>query len=251
MRIRTTVVTVLTLGTLLIGCMPMSERVVKKEQQDPAWNDSTLLAEAQIEQEAKFNRSIASLDPVTRNILHSYGRIIKEFAERYGFDWRLVLAVIKTESGFATTAVSPKGAYGLMQIMPVTSVELARMLELESLAHPVDNIHGGIYYMRQLYNLFGKARPSDRIRLMLAAYNAGIGRIYDAQELVTYFNGNPLRWSAVREALPLLSRDYCSLHQVVWSGEHPRTGWFGNSQETLAYVDRIMSVYDQYCLALK
>jgi len=65
-----------------------------------------------------------------------YGATIKRYAGRYGLDWRLVLAIMKQESGFSRSAESHKGAGGLMQLMPVTGEELARNLELEDISHP-------------------------------------------------------------------------------------------------------------------
>jgi membrane-bound lytic murein transglycosylase F len=157
---------------------------------------------------------------------------------------------MKTESGFSPDAVSYRGAMGLMQIMPVTGEQLARTLELQDVVEPINNIHGGVYYLRQLYDLFDNATGLDRIKLTLAAYNAGIGRIYDAQTLVTFFHGNANKWDYVKQALPMLSRSYCELHQIVWDQDHPKTGWFNNPQETLTYVDRIMKYYSSYCVAL-
>jgi membrane-bound lytic murein transglycosylase F len=158
---------------------------------------------------------------------------------------------MKTESGFSPDAVSCRGALGLMQIMPVTGQELARTLDLRDVIDPINNIHGGVYYLRQLYDLFADAAPLDRIRLALAAYNAGIGRIYDAQALVTFFHGNANEWDLVKQALPMLSKSYCELHQIIWDQDRPRNGWFNNSQETLTYVDRIMKNYGTYCVALR
>jgi membrane-bound lytic murein transglycosylase F len=238
---------VLLVLVILSGCRPLGENVARKAlDQTP---------EQKAKQEIVFakeeNRIYALVDPVTETVLRSYGRTMRAYAERYNLDWRLILAVMKTESGFSPDAVSCRGAMGLMQIMPVTGQELARTLDLRDVVEPVNNIHGGVYYLRQLYDLFDNAAPFDRIRLALAAYNAGVGRIYDAQALVTFFHGNANKWDLVKQALAMLSRSYCELHQIVWDQDHPRTGWFNNSQETLTYVDRIMKHYNTYCVALK
>lgn len=230
----------------LSGCRPLSENIARKA------NDQT--PEEKVKMDHIFakeeERIYALVDPVTESVLRSYGRTMRGYAERYNLDWRLVLAVMKTESGFSPDAVSCRGAMGLMQIMPVTGEQLARRLDLQDVVEPINNIHGGIYYLRQLYDLFDNATGLDRIQLTLAAYNAGIGRIYDAQALVTFFHGNANKWELVKQALPMLSRSYCELHQIVWDQDHPRTGWFNNPQETLTYVDRIMKYYSNYCVAL-
>lgn len=230
-----------------IGCSPVSENVVKKSRVDN-------VAEASQDGGSQNGAQLATeslVDPATQMIIRSYGPTIKKYAKKYDFDWRLILAVMKAESRFSHEAQSNKGATGLMQIMPVTSNEVGRVLEIEDMAHPKNNIHGGVYYLRKLYNLFDGAEPSDRIKLTLAAYNAGIGRVYDAQMLAAYFHDNPRKWDAIRDALPLLSKRFYTLHRNVWGQEKPKVaGWFGNSRETLAYVERIMDYYDEYRLLL-
>jgi membrane-bound lytic murein transglycosylase F len=231
----------------LIGCTPLSQGVVRKanlapeqlEPQSPALLPSESMGDSQL-----------GLDAGTRTIVQSYGSTIKEYSRRYRFDWRLVLAIMKVESGFAPDAMSEKGATGLMQIMPSTGEELGKVLKIDDITQPRDNIHGGMYYLKQLYDLFDGAEQSDRIKLSLAAYNAGIGRVYDAQDLAAYFHDNPTKWQAVKDALPLLSRRYYTLHRNVWKEGSPKFGWFGDSQQTLTYVDRIMDNYERYQMVL-
>ena len=65
--------------------------------------------------------------------------------------------------------------------------------------------------------------------------------------LAAYLNDNPLDWQAVKEALPLLSKRYYTLHQHVWDQDRPRiAGWFGNAAETITYVNRVMAYYEHY-----
>jgi membrane-bound lytic murein transglycosylase F len=234
----------LLLVVIVPGCTLFTEGVVKKERQDfedhgprhvVAWN---VLEESYPD------------DIQTLSIIKSYGSTIKAYSETYGLDWRLVLATMKQESGFLLDAKSKKGASGLMQIMPLTSKEVAEELKIKDMTRPRNNIRGGIFYMKKLYGLFGAAEEPDRLRLTLAAYNAGIGRIYDAQEVAAYFQENPTSWRAVKDALPLLSKRYYTLHRNIWDTEKPRTGWFGNARETIAYVERIMGYYEEYRLAL-
>ncbi len=98
----------------------------------------------------------------------------------HNIDFELLQALIVTESGFDPTAVSPKGAIGLMQIMPGTArrygVESDKKMALEKkLTDPRINIKTGTRYLRDLFNMF-----PGRIDLALAAYNAGEGAVQRA-----------------------------------------------------------------------
>lgn len=172
--------------------------------------------------------------------------IVRKYAEEYGTDYRLMLALIKQESQFDENAISERGARGLMQIMPVTNLELNAELDLEESVLPRENIQAGIYYFSKLYRLFKAETEEDRMRLALAAYNAGPSRIYDAQELAAYLGENPVEWSSIQHVLPLLSRRYYTLHTSVWNDSRPPAGYFGSWKETTVYVDAVMRTYHRY-----
>lgn len=226
---------------IVVGCSPVSESLVKKAQTHP--NESG----SRIPNSPSDQEAVPGLPEPDRLIIKSYGGVVKRYSQEYGLDWRLVLAVMKVESGFSRDVESDKGATGLMQIMPVTSNEVAKTLDIKDMAHPMNNIRGGVFYLRRLYNLFDGAEELERTRLTLAAYNAGVGRVYDAQVLAAYLHNDPRKWEAVKEALPLLSKRYYTLHRSVWDQDRPKTaGWFGNSKETIAYVDRVMDCYNDY-----
>jgi membrane-bound lytic murein transglycosylase F len=229
---------------LMCGCTPASEDIARKaDANNPGRKDIIPLAET--------NPGTPDLlDAATERCIRNYGPAIKRYAGRYGFDWRLVLAVMKQESRFSRSAESLNGAGGLMQLMPVTGEELARNLELDDLSHPDHNIEAGIFYLRKLYDLFGGSGEAGRLKLTLAAYNAGLSRINDAQELASYLHGRPAEWEAVRDALPLLSKRFYTLHRSVWGQDRPKSGWFGNAGQTLRYVDAVMDYYDDFRLAL-
>ncbi len=226
---------------LLFGCSPVSQNIVKKAQSS---QDSQ---ENRAASEPEAGRALSSVSSFDRVMIQSYGDVVRRYAREYGLDWRFVLAVMKAESGFDHENESEKGATGLMQMMPVTSDEVSRSLKIEDMTHPSNNIRGGVYYLRKLYGLFSGAEEKDRLELTLAAYNAGVGRIYDAQVLAAYLNDNPMHWESIKEALPLLSKRYYTLHQHVWDQGRPKiSGWFGDAGEAIAYVDRVMAYYDTY-----
>ncbi len=90
--------------------------------------------------------------------------LVQEWAPKYSVDPALVLALISTESGFNANAVSPKNAQGLMQLIPAT----AERFGVKNAYNPVDNLKGGLAYLRWLMAYF-----KGEVALVLAAYNAG------------------------------------------------------------------------------
>ena len=103
-----------------------------------------------------------------------YEPMIVTASQRYSVDPNLVRAVIKAESNFNHRAVSPKGAMGLMQLMP----ETAQKMTVANPFSPEENIHAGVKYLVELLHLFNWNLP-----LALAAYNAGPERVTGRNEI--------------------------------------------------------------------
>ena len=95
-------------------------------------------------------------------------QLIRTNGDRFGIDPYLVFLVIEKESRFRPRALSPKGAMGLMQLMPGT----ARRLGVRKPYDPAENIRAGTQYMRELMDMFG-----GKVDLVLASYNAGEGAV--------------------------------------------------------------------------
>lgn len=92
-----------------------------------------------------------------------FHKIFEEVAKEFNLDPHLLKAMAKVESNFNPRAISPKGAMGVMQLIPST----ARLVGVSDPFDPIENIYGGAKYLRQLLNEFGD------LKLSLAAYNAG------------------------------------------------------------------------------
>lgn len=95
---------------------------------------------------------------------NDYDALISEVSKKYQVDFALIKAIIRVESGFNPVAVSPKGARGLMQLLP----ETASRVNVSNPFNPQENIEGGVRHFKYLLSLF-----RNDVRLSLAAYNAG------------------------------------------------------------------------------
>lgn len=176
-----------------------------------------------------------------------YKPIIKKYSKRYGFDWRLIVAQIMQESKFREKASSHVGAKGLMQIMPQTASELSKELDIQYiLKNPRENIAAGIYHMKKQFAHFPSADFQNRTKLSLAAYNCGVGRIYDAQEITKYFQLSPNIWKNVNPHLGMLKPKYWETHLQIWPQGKPKYGYFYGEEETLTYVENIWTLYNLY-----
>jgi len=114
-----------------------------------------------------LTRRLSSAAPPRRSLRHPFASTVRRAATDTGLAADLLHAVIATESGYDPRARSPKGAMGLMQLMPAT----ARDFGVVDPYDPEENIFGGARYLRTLWDRFGD------LTLALAAYNAGPDRV--------------------------------------------------------------------------
>jgi soluble lytic murein transglycosylase-like protein len=108
------------------------------------------------------------LRPIAAQTSKRYEDIIARVAKEQKLEPALLHAVIAVESAYNPQARSPKGATGLMQLMPDT----ARRYGVTDLLNPLENLRGGARYLRDLLSMF-----NNNLRLVLAAYNAGEGAV--------------------------------------------------------------------------
>jgi len=116
------------------------------------------------------------VSPSFRQVKHH----LREASNTHGIDYELLQALIATESGFDADAVSPKGAVGLMQLMPATAERYgvtgdAKVPVQKKLSDPRTNVRAGSRYLRDLIHMF-----PGQLELALAAYNAGEGAVQRA-----------------------------------------------------------------------
>jgi len=187
----------------------------------------------------KYYSDITSFDYVDLKVFHRriknklsrYSPFIKAAAKKYDFDWRLIAAQIYQESHLNPRAKSRAGAGGLMQLLPRT----ARSLDVNDIYNPVENINGGVRYLKKLYGLFSKADANNRLLIALAAYNAGQGHVQDARKLAVKKNLDPNLWESLAQTLPLLR--YRKYYKDAKYG-------YCRGTEPVRYIKQIMIYYD-------
>lgn len=137
--------------------------------------------------------------------LSPYDVTVRENADRFGFDWRLIVAQMYQESRFNPDAESSAGAIGLMQMLPSTASELG----VSELSKPESAIRAGVQYLSNLYGLFeNELAFEDRTWFALAAYNAGLKRVKQAREKAAAMGLDPDRWFGnVEKAMLTLADD--------------------------------------------
>jgi membrane-bound lytic murein transglycosylase F len=226
---------------LFAGC----ERQPAGLRSDLQSDSLVTFVEKQIEMKKRYEEfRLKTLPRDFEKKVENYYPVIRKYSKRYGFDWRLIVMQIVKESSFREDARSRVGAMGLMQIMPSTALEIRREMDIEYIANnPRENIAAGIYHLYKQIHKFPDADRENRVKLALAAYNSGVGRIYDAQSVARYLNLDPQTWEAVKECLPMLTAKHWRLHLDVWELGVPNYGYFYGYNETINYVDDIIESY--------
>jgi membrane-bound lytic murein transglycosylase F len=144
-----------------------------------------------------------------------------------GLNWRLLAALGYQESRWRPAAVSPRGAQGVMMLMPIT----AKKMGVTNVFSADENILAGARYLLYMRERVPKRiGDPDRTWLAMAAYNIGIGHLEDARIVTQMRKKNPDRWADVRSNLPRLSDP--RWHSRVKHG-------YANGTETAQFVERV------------
>ena len=175
--------------------------------------------------------------------ISQYDDVIRTVAEREGLDWRFLSAIAYHESRFKEHAVSRMGARGIMQIMPVVARHFN--VPVEEIVNTETNVTLAAKLLNSIEESMGLpvATPrKDRMGIILACYNAGMGHISDARRLARKHGGNANSWESVSHFLAMKSLPEYYRDEVVNNGR------FIGSRQTSEFVDNVINQYNKYCL---
>ena len=171
-----------------------------------------------------------------------YDNIFKRVARRHHLDWRLLSAIAFCESRFAPEAQSPRGAVGMMQVMPHIAAHWD--VTADELLDPAINIDVAcrLYKSTQKQlRLSKEVAEIDRIAFTVAAYNCGASRVTDARNLTAYYDEARDDWATVCDYMLLLTEEEFYNHEAVVGGR------FREPHITAAYTNKVLKKYEQYC----
>jgi membrane-bound lytic murein transglycosylase F len=167
---------------------------------------------------------------VTR--LPRYKDIIERESLKYGFDWRMIAAVVYQESHFNPWARSRTGVRGLMQVTMDTALEMG----ITNRLNPEQSLKAGIQYLDKLYQRFDEITdPHQRLLFALGSYNIGYGHIRDAQTIAQDLGWDKNRWHTMEKTLPLLTQK--RYYKTTQYG-------YARGREPVHYIKQILTYYD-------
>lgn len=172
--------------------------------------------------------------------LSAYDSDIRETAEKIGWDWRLLAALIYQESRFRADLESEKGAFGLMQLMPT----VMRRFGIDYNSTPKQQLEAGGKLIAYLDKSLSKSVPdsTERVKFVLASYNAGRGHVLDAQRLARKYGKSPDVWDD--------NVDYFILNKSKYLNDTCCKSGYLRGGETYRFVADIMERYQNYCVLM-
>ena len=168
-----------------------------------------------------------------------YDPVFKQYAQEMGWDWRLLAAIAYSESGFNPNATSWMGARGIMQVMPKTARSFG--VDEKDLFNPEVSIRVASKILKELDAIMrSRTGAGDRIKFVLAAYNAGSGHVTDAIALARKYELNPRVWSENVEQAMLWKMD------PEYYNDSVCTNGYCRGTEPVDYVVKVLNCYDNY-----
>lgn len=161
-------------------------------------------------------------------------------AEIIGWDWRLLASVSWNESRFNPYAESHMGAAGLMQMMPKTAARFG--CEGDDILDPEKSVAAGVLYLKRLNTIFSVVESDEeRVKFVLAGYNAGPGHIFDAMGLAEKYGADPCLWNDNVE-------DYLlKLNEEKYYNDSLCLHGFFRGKHTVKYVADVYEKYEEFC----
>lgn len=175
---------------------------------------------------------------IPKGAISPYDNLFKQYSSQIKWDWPLLAAMCFEESGFDTTVVSWVGAQGLMQLMPRTAEQFG--VDADNIENPQANIAASVKYLRFLDKMFALVEKEERIKFILAAYNAGPSHVLDAMALAEKYGKSKRVWYGnVEYCLQLKSNKEYYDDPVVKSG-------YFRAGQTIRYVNDVLQTYERY-----
>jgi len=176
------IVTLILFFCLLIHSTPSSAGIYRYEDENGVIHFTNCPRDSKFKLYIRENKDDVGEETKTVSLQYTkdsdyYDALISECSKKYEVDFALIKAIIRAESGFNPSAVSRKGAKGLMQLMPAT----ASRMNVSNVFSPKENIEGGVRYFKHLLILF-----NNDLRLSLAAYNAGENVVSELRTIPPY-----------------------------------------------------------------
>lgn len=167
-----------------------------------------------------------------------YDDMIREYSGSINWDWRLLASLIYQESRFDPNVKSWAGAYGLMQIMPVTG----RNFGIDITSSPENNMKAGIQYINWLHSIFDPkiSDENERLNFILASYNAGPGHVLDAMKLAEKNGMDPQKWDG-NVAIWLLKKSESRYYNDIVV----KNGYFRGT-ESVNFVSEVLERFGHY-----
>ena len=160
----------------------------------------------------------ASLKNIQKGVLSDYDDLIKKYAKKYNWDWRLLAALCFQESRFEAGIVNKWGAIGLFQIKQKTANEpYVNIKEITGTENVENNIHAGVKYLSWIRDRYFKGdqiKEKDIIRMTLASYNAGPAAVIRARNKAKKMGLDPNSWFREVELAMLKMRKTEPVHYV-------------------------------------
>ena len=178
------------------------------------------------------------------NNISPFDNYFKQYASQIDWDWKLLASIAFQESKFHTDRVSWAGATGLMGLMPQTARAFG--LTPEEMTDPEASIRAATQLIKRLNRVFSSIEDEhERIKFILAAYNAGSGHIYDAQALAKKYEKSSIIWKDNVE-------EYLKLKQLpeYYNDSVCKQGYF-RGNETIHYVQAVIERWQYYQLKVE